>query len=153
MPAQPVSSPHQINHECVRLASKGFQVSQLSPHRYRVEGRIDFYPADKRYHDIIANERGNYSYPEFILTERRVRPTRAEGPGSHSVRPSSAPRADREPPHSRMHLYSEHAYAPSELSPLKNLFRAVAGFVVGIVFGICVMAISTIILDIIHWLF
>ena len=46
--------------EIESLKSDGFEVKQLTPYQFRVNGQLDLFPIHNRYHDIKRNVRGGY---------------------------------------------------------------------------------------------
>jgi hypothetical protein len=41
------------------LRSAGFEIKTITPHQFRINECLDIYPANKRYHDVIKNKRGD----------------------------------------------------------------------------------------------
>lgn len=52
----------------------GFEVRQLTPYHYRVEGRLDLYPKRRRWHDIKTNTRGSYDNAQKIAEQVLSKP-------------------------------------------------------------------------------
>lgn len=49
------------------LRGEGFEIKELSPYQFRVNGVLDVYPIHHRFHDIKKNVRGGFSYiPTFV---------------------------------------------------------------------------------------
>lgn len=46
--------------EILDLRTKGFKVVELTPYQYRINGFLDLYPKNGRFHDLRTGERGNY---------------------------------------------------------------------------------------------
>ena len=44
----------------LKLVSKKHNVRKLTQYQYRINGTLDIYPQNKRYHDIKNNKRGDY---------------------------------------------------------------------------------------------
>lgn len=52
-----------------RLRRLGYQVRQLTPYQFRIEGRLDVYPVNRKWHDIKSNKRGSYGdVIDFVRT-------------------------------------------------------------------------------------
>ncbi len=45
----------------LEMQEHGYTVERLSPYQWRVNERLDLYPTNRKYHDIIKNERGYYT--------------------------------------------------------------------------------------------
>ena len=55
--------------EALRFA--GYDVKELTPYQFRVEGRLDIYPTNACWHDIETKERGSFSgknLKEFVVS-------------------------------------------------------------------------------------
>jgi hypothetical protein len=55
--------------DLLNLADQGFDIRVVNEdgYQFRVNGRLDIYPTNKRWHDIKENKRGGYeSLTEFI---------------------------------------------------------------------------------------
>jgi hypothetical protein len=50
-----------------QLEFYGHSVVWLTDYQCRVDGRFDFYPTNRRYHDIVTGKRGTYKNPEEVL--------------------------------------------------------------------------------------
>jgi len=61
--------------EIVALRNKNFDVRELTPYQFRVDGRLDLYPIHRRYHDTQTGERGNYT-SALSIALRRLRGAR-----------------------------------------------------------------------------
>jgi len=48
------------------LAGAGFTVEKLSDYQYRINGALDLFPTNRRYHHIPTNKRGYYHKPLLI---------------------------------------------------------------------------------------
>lgn len=44
----------------IALQHEGFKVERLSPFQWRINNRLDLFPTNRKYHDVIRNERGSY---------------------------------------------------------------------------------------------
>lgn len=52
-----------------RLRRLGYEVHQFTPYQFRIEGRLDVYPVNRKWHDIKSNKRGSYGdVIEFVRT-------------------------------------------------------------------------------------
>ena len=49
--------------EITLLRGRGFSVDELTPDQFRIGGRLDLFPASKRYHDIETGAQGTYTVP------------------------------------------------------------------------------------------
>jgi len=49
----------QFHETIIELRNAGFEVVEITPFQYRINECLDIYPQNKRYHDIIKNERGD----------------------------------------------------------------------------------------------
>lgn len=59
-----------------RLIRKGYDIEQKTIYHLRVNGRLDLYPVNRKYHDILKNERGTYQdifsfVDEFFFLDAR----------------------------------------------------------------------------------
>ena len=43
------------------LIAYDYEVERLTQYQYRINGVLDIYPVNKRWHDIRSGERGNYN--------------------------------------------------------------------------------------------
>lgn len=43
-----------------RLRALGHEIEEKTDYHFRVNGTLDVYPVNRRYHDIKKNERGGY---------------------------------------------------------------------------------------------
>jgi hypothetical protein len=66
VPARPVFAEHTI---VTNLRGAGHQVQQISPDCYRVDGKIDIWPADNKLYVLATKQNGRYSgaTPEDLL--------------------------------------------------------------------------------------
>lgn len=51
------------------LQRLGFAVEIKTPYHFRVNGRLDVYHVNKRWHDIEKNERGDYRHMEVFVKQ------------------------------------------------------------------------------------
>jgi len=50
------------------LREMGYSVRSLTSYQYRINGVLDIYPENMRYHDVIANKRGDYrNMVKFVI--------------------------------------------------------------------------------------
>ena len=54
------------------IKAKGFEVKKMGGGRYRIGGRIDYWPKENRWHDIKTMERGDVA-PENLEEFLRAR--------------------------------------------------------------------------------
>lgn len=57
--------------ELLKLADQGYDIRVVNEegYQFRVNGLLDIYPTNKRYHDLKKNKRGSYeTLTEFIPT-------------------------------------------------------------------------------------
>lgn len=43
-----------------RIATAGYVVVKMTEYHYRINGRLDLYPTNRRFHDLKDGERGSY---------------------------------------------------------------------------------------------
>ena len=48
------------------LEGLGYEVRRMSPYHFRINGRLDIYPANKRWHDIKLIDRGDIRGVTFV---------------------------------------------------------------------------------------
>lgn len=61
------------SEELLRLGKKRkFKVEELNSFQFRVNGAIDFYPTNRRYHVLKTGERGSYDNPLKLLRRMRL---------------------------------------------------------------------------------
>lgn len=51
------------------LTNAGFEIKEITPFQFRINDCLDIYPQNKRYHDIVKNERGDIrgiKFGEFV---------------------------------------------------------------------------------------
>jgi hypothetical protein len=61
----------EIIHEKLDiLVAYDYQVEPLTEYQYRINGIIDIYPVNKRWHDIRSGERGNYEELVTFIQQR-----------------------------------------------------------------------------------
>lgn len=46
--------------EIMALKGEGFDVKEMTPYQFRINGRLDLYPIHNRWHDIKTNTRGGH---------------------------------------------------------------------------------------------
>lgn len=49
--------------EILALKGKGFDVRELTPYHFRIDGKLDLFPIHRRYHFVAENVRGGYRDP------------------------------------------------------------------------------------------
>lgn len=49
------------------LRSKGFNVRELTPYQYRINGEIDVYPIHNKFHNLKSGRRGGYKDVEQFI--------------------------------------------------------------------------------------
>ena len=54
------------------LKDHGFKVERLTPFQFRINDQLDIYPTNKRWHDVIRKERGDYWQMTLIELCRRI---------------------------------------------------------------------------------
>lgn len=54
--------------EIKALRSNGFDVRELTPYQFRVDGQLDLFPTHKRFHFILGNKRGGYQNAITVAT-------------------------------------------------------------------------------------
>lgn len=42
------------------LQDEGYKITRLSPFQWRVNDRLDLFPTNRKYHDTLKNERGDW---------------------------------------------------------------------------------------------
>jgi hypothetical protein len=50
-----------ISEKLEVLVAYDYQVQMLTQYQYRINGVLDIYPVNKRWHDLRSGERGTYS--------------------------------------------------------------------------------------------
>jgi hypothetical protein len=58
----------QFQSDIIAMRDGGFEVKELTPYHFRVNGTIDLFPISRRYHNIKKNTRGHYEKPFDILS-------------------------------------------------------------------------------------
>ena len=58
-----------------RLAKQGYEVRMITEFQYRINGALDVYPTNNKWHNIKTGERGTYSqltrFVKSVLTHNR----------------------------------------------------------------------------------
>jgi hypothetical protein len=54
------------------LADHGFSVTKMTQYQFRVDDRLDLYPVNRRWHDVVMNTRGDYDGLTPLEICRRV---------------------------------------------------------------------------------
>lgn len=65
--------PQRIQ-EILDLEKKGYKVKEMTPYQFRINGQVDIYPTNAKYHIFKGNYRGHYKVGEledFIETTLR----------------------------------------------------------------------------------
>lgn len=57
----------KATEEIIQLKEKGYLVISLTPYQFRINGILDLYPTNHRYHHIPTDKRGSYDKPEEIV--------------------------------------------------------------------------------------
>ncbi len=61
----------EIIHEKLEiLAAYGYRIEPLTEYQYRIDGVIDIYPVNKRWHDLRSGERGSYNEMIHFIQSR-----------------------------------------------------------------------------------
>lgn len=42
------------------LVDEGFKIHRFSDYQFRINGRIDIYPTNGKWHDVVTNKRGSF---------------------------------------------------------------------------------------------
>lgn len=60
------------------LATRGYEVKELTEYQFRVNGVVDLYPVHRRFHELKTGRRGVYDrhWPAAIVHEAMRRATR-----------------------------------------------------------------------------
>lgn len=66
-----------------RLEPYGLQIKKITEWQYRINGVLDLYPVNRRFHDLKKNRRGDYNdFVSFTLRFFRIPNTHREGGGN-----------------------------------------------------------------------
>ena len=50
-----------------RLATLGFRVEAITPYQFRINGSLDVYPTNRRFHCLTDGERGTYQEVALLV--------------------------------------------------------------------------------------
>ena len=57
--------------DILALSEHGYRVRKLTEHQFRVNGRLDLFPTNRRWHDLKTNTRGGYG-SALVIARRRL---------------------------------------------------------------------------------
>lgn len=58
----------RIGTEVIEILSGEFDVTRITDYQFRIDGRIDLFPVNGKWHDILRNVRGHYAAADVVAT-------------------------------------------------------------------------------------
>lgn len=56
-----------VRQQEIENLAPDYDVKQLTPYQYRINGTLDLFPIHQRWHNIKTNKRGHYHSPKQIV--------------------------------------------------------------------------------------
>ena len=66
--------------EILSLRESGFEVKQLTPYQFRINGAVDVYPIHNRFHELKSQWRGGYQDLNHMLAKTKLKPALPAAP-------------------------------------------------------------------------